>query len=48
MRKVALENGQGLLEYALIFTFVVVVIVAVVYFFGPGIGSMYSQVVLGI
>ena len=48
MRKVATNSGQGLLEYALILTFIVVVVIAVVYFFGPGVGNMYSQVVPGI
>ncbi len=48
MRKIALENGQGLLEYALIITFIVLVVLVVLYFLGPGIGNMYSQVVTGI
>jgi Flp pilus assembly pilin Flp len=48
MRKVVLENGQGLLEYALIFMFVVVIVVVLVYILGPGIGNMYSQVIPGL
>ena len=48
MRKVALESGQGLLEYALIFTFIVVVVVVLVYVLGPGVGNMYSQVIVGL
>jgi pilus assembly protein Flp/PilA len=45
MRKAALESGQGLLEYALIFMLVVIIILVAAYFLGPGVGNMYSQVV---
>jgi Flp pilus assembly pilin Flp len=48
MQRVTLESGQGLLEYALIFTFIVVIVIVLVYVLGPGIGNMYSQVIVGL
>jgi pilus assembly protein Flp/PilA len=48
MRKAALESGQGLVEYALIFMVIVIIVVVLVYFLGPGVGNMYSQVVQGL
>ncbi len=39
------ERGQGLVEYALIISFVVLVILVVFYFFGPAVGDMYSNVI---
>ena len=39
------EEGQGLVEYALIILFIAIVIVAVLLIFGPAIGNLYSQVV---
>lgn len=39
------ENGQGMVEYALIFVLVVLVVIVVVYIMGPSIGDMYSQVI---
>ncbi|MDR3577273.1 MAG: class III signal peptide-containing protein [Anaerolineaceae bacterium] len=48
MRRVALEKGQGLLEYALIFTFIVLVVLVALYYLGPGIGNLYRQIVTGI
>ncbi len=45
MKMYASEKGQGLVEYALIFALVVLVILLVFVFFGPGVGHMYSNVV---
>ncbi len=39
------EWGQGLVEYALIISFVVLVIIVVFWFFGPAVGHMYSNVI---
>jgi len=38
------ENGQGLVEYALILVLVSLVVFGVVMFLGPTIGNVYSQV----
>jgi pilus assembly protein Flp/PilA len=39
------EEGQGLVEYALIILFIAIVVVAVLLVFGPAIGNLYSIVV---
>jgi pilus assembly protein Flp/PilA len=39
------EEGQGLVEYALIILFIAIAVVAVLLIFGPAIGSLYSTVV---
>ncbi|MBI5877938.1 MAG: pilus assembly protein [Chloroflexi bacterium] len=38
------QSGQGLVEYALIIMFVVIVVVAILGLMGPAIGNMYSQI----
>jgi len=38
------EHAQGLLEYALILVIVAVLVIAVVYIFGGGVGRMFSNV----
>ncbi|HBY07734.1 MAG TPA: pilus assembly protein [Chloroflexi bacterium] len=38
------ENGQGLMEYALILLFIAIAVIAVLLIFGPSIGNLYSQV----
>jgi pilus assembly protein Flp/PilA len=38
------ENGQGLLEYAIILTLVAVVVVAVIRVMGPRLGQTYSTI----
>lgn len=40
--------GQGLLEYALILLLVALVVIAVIYLFGPWIGNLYSNVISNI
>jgi len=42
------EEGQGLVEYALILLFVAIVVIAILAFLGPGIGRMFSSVRTGI
>jgi Flp pilus assembly pilin Flp len=39
------NQGQGLLEYALIISLVVVIVIVLVYLIGPQIGNMYSDVI---
>jgi pilus assembly protein Flp/PilA len=39
------EEGQGLVEYALILLFIAIVLVAVLLIFGPAVGNLYSTVV---
>jgi pilus assembly protein Flp/PilA len=39
------EEGQGLVEYALIILFVAIVVVAALLIFGPAVGDLYSRVV---
>lgn len=39
------EEGQGLVEYALILFLVAVVVIAVLALLGPQIGSVFSSVV---
>ncbi len=39
------EEGQGLVEYALILLFIAIVVVAIMLIFGPSVGNLYSTVV---
>jgi pilus assembly protein Flp/PilA len=39
------EEGQGLVEYALIILFIAIVLVAVLVIFGPVLGNLYSRVI---
>ena len=39
------EEGQGLMEYALILVLVAVVIIVILALLGPAIGDMYSNIV---
>jgi len=48
MRFLMHEKGQGLVEYALIFMLIAVIIVVLLYLLGPSVGNMYSQVVPGL
>ncbi len=41
------EEGQGLVEYALILFLVVIVVVFIVAVMGPQIGNMYSRITNG-
>lgn len=42
------EEGQGLVEYALVLLLVVIVVVAILIFLGPQLGEMFSAVTKGI
>ena len=39
------EEGQGLVEYALILVLVVLIVIVLVAMLGPWVGNMYSNVV---
>ena len=38
------EKGQGLVEYAIILSFVAIVVIAVVRLMGPQVGNIFSTV----
>ena len=38
------ENGQGLVEYALILVLVAIVVIAALMILGPVVGNMFSKV----
>lgn len=39
------EEGQGLVEYALILVLVAVVVIVILALLGPAIGNIFSQIV---
>jgi pilus assembly protein Flp/PilA len=39
------ENGQGLVEYALVLVLVAVVVIAILTLLGPQIGNVFSRIV---
>lgn len=42
------EEGQGLVEYALILVLVAVVVIVVLAVLGPIVGNVFSQIIAGI
>ena len=42
------EEGQGLVEYALILVLVAIVVIAILMILGPQIGNVFSQVTSGL
>lgn len=42
------EEGQGLVEYALILVLVAVVVIVILAVLGPVVGDVFSQIVKGI
>jgi len=42
------QNGQSLLEYALILILVAIIVIIVIYLFGPAIGNLYSNIIQSI
>ena len=42
------QNGQGLVEYALILVLVVLIVIAVLMLLGPIVGNLFSNVVADI
>jgi pilus assembly protein Flp/PilA len=43
-RLLRIERGQGLVEYALIFALVTLVVIGVLILFGPAIGNAFSNI----
>lgn len=41
------QQGQGLMEYALVLALVAVVVIAILTLVGPQIGNMYSRITHG-
>lgn len=41
------QQGQGMVEYAMVLVFVAVVVIAVITLFGPQVGNMYSRITYG-
>ena len=39
------EEGQGLVEYALILVLVAIVVIAILLLLGPGVGNVFSTIV---
>jgi pilus assembly protein Flp/PilA len=48
MPRLSLEQGQGLVEYALILILVAMIVIITLALFGPGVGNMFSNVVSNI
>ena len=42
------ENGQGLVEYALVLVLVAVVVIAILTLLGPQLGNVFSRVTNGL
>jgi pilus assembly protein Flp/PilA len=42
------EDGQGLVEYALILVLVAIVVIAILALLGPQIGNVFSQIVFAL
>ncbi len=42
------EDGQGLVEYALVLVLVAVVIIAILTLLGPQIGNVFSRITSGL
>jgi Flp pilus assembly pilin Flp len=40
------SKGQGFLEYAMILFLVVVVVIIVVFWLGPAVGNLYSNIMI--
>jgi pilus assembly protein Flp/PilA len=39
------EEGQGLVEYALILVLVAIVVIAILMVLGPAVGDVFSQII---
>ena len=42
------EDGQGLVEYALILVLVAIVVIAILAILGPQIGQVFSDIITGL
>jgi pilus assembly protein Flp/PilA len=45
MKAISLENGQGLVEYALILVLVSLVVISILSLLGPAIGKIFSNII---
>ncbi len=43
-----LSSGQGLVEYALILMFVAMIVLLVLYWIGPTVGNVFSNIIVGL
>jgi pilus assembly protein Flp/PilA len=43
-----LENGQGLVEYALILVLVAMIVIGILLILGPIVGNVFSNVIVSI
>ena len=48
LRWLAHDEGQGLVEYALILVFVAIVVLVILVLLGPAIGNVFSNIVANI
>jgi pilus assembly protein Flp/PilA len=48
MESHAAHPGQSLLEYALIIILVAIVVLIILYLFGPALGNLYSNIIQSI
>jgi pilus assembly protein Flp/PilA len=37
------ENGQGMLEYALVITFVALIVISALFILGPKVGNLFNE-----
>ena len=42
------EEGQGMVEYALILVLVAIVVIAILFLLGPQIGNIFSRITSGL
>jgi pilus assembly protein Flp/PilA len=43
-----LQIGQGLVEYAMLIVLVAIFVLVLIYVFGAGVGSLFSNIVKGV
>lgn len=39
------EKGQGMVEYAMIIVLIAIVVIIILFFLGPSVGDIYSNIV---
>jgi len=42
------QSGQGIIEYAMILILVSIFVIVLIYMFGGGVGSLYSNIIKSI
>lgn len=48
MLYIPVEEGQGLVEYALILVLVILIVIVILALLGPAVGNLYSKVMTSI